>query len=61
MAPGLFLILDWLTGSSPAPKVGESAPDFTLMDQSGKKLRLSDYRGKKSVVLAFYIRAFTPG
>jgi peroxiredoxin len=61
MAPAL-LILDWLTGSpSATPRVGESAPDFILADQNGKKVRLSDYHGKKNVVLAFYIRAFTPG
>ena len=41
--------------------VGQPAPDFTLNDQNGRPVRLSDFRGKKSVVLAFYIRAFTPG
>jgi len=44
-----------------APTVGQPAPDFTLNDQNGHPVRLSDFRGKKSVVLAFYIRAFTPG
>jgi thioredoxin-dependent peroxiredoxin len=43
------------------PKVGQPAPDFVLNDQNGHPVRLSDFRGKKSVVLAFYIRAFTPG
>jgi len=43
------------------PTVGQPAPDFTLNDQNGHSVRLSDFRGKKSVVLAFYIRAFTPG
>ena len=42
-------------------KVGNAAPDFTLTDQSGATVRLSDFRGKKSVVLAFYIKAFTSG
>lgn len=41
--------------------VGQPAPDFTLKDQNGRDVRLSDFRGKKTVVLAFYIRAFTPG
>ncbi len=49
-------------------QVGEEAPDFELMgtgDTAGKgdkhrKIRLSDYRGKKHVVLAFYPAAFTP-
>lgn len=42
-------------------KVGDSAPDFTLPDQGSATVRLADFRGKKSVVLAFYIRAGTPG
>ena len=42
-------------------KVGERAPDFALPDQAGQTVRLSDFRGKKSVVLAFYIKAFTGG
>src|SRR5579864_428854 len=43
---------------SSMPKVGDTAPDFTLkyIDSSGpKEVKLSDYRGKKNVVLAFYI------
>ncbi len=42
-------------------KVGDRAPDFALQDQKGQTIKLSDYLGKKSVVLAFYIRASTPG
>jgi len=34
--------------------VGEVAPDFTLEDQNGKKLALSETRGKSPVVLVFY-------
>jgi peroxiredoxin len=50
----------------PAPpkthlKVGDPAPDFTLTDTSGQPVKLSDFRGKKSVVLAFYVLAFTGG
>jgi len=41
-------------------KVGEKAPDFTLPAQDGKKVKLSDYRGKKNVMLAFYPQDFTP-
>ena len=49
-------------------EVGDEAPDFELPatgDGAGKggprrQVRLSDYRGKKSVVLAFYPAAFTP-
>lgn len=35
-------------------KIGEAAPDFTLEDQDGKPISLSDYNGKKTVVLVFY-------
>ena len=50
----------------PAPpkthlKVGEAAPDFSLTDTNGKPLKLSDFKGKKNVVLAFYVLAFTGG
>lgn len=34
--------------------VGEVAPDFTLEDQSGRKVTLSEARGKQPVVLVFY-------
>jgi peroxiredoxin len=43
-----------------APKVGDRAPDFTLADQNGTLVRLGELVGKKRVVLAFYIKAFTP-
>jgi peroxiredoxin Q/BCP len=41
-------------------KVGDVAPDFTLQSTTGK-FTLSDYRGKKVVVLAFFSAAFTGG
>ena len=41
-------------------KVGDKAPDFTLPSISGKKITLSDYRGKKNVVLSFVPAAWTP-
>jgi peroxiredoxin len=49
---------------SSMPKVGDMAPDFTLKYFNEGKLqdmKLSDYRGKKNVVLAFYVFAFTGG
>ena len=42
-------------------KVGDQAPDFTLTDTAGQPVKLSDFRGKKNVVLAFYVLAFTGG
>ena len=42
-------------------KVGDMAPDFTLPSTVGTKVKLSDFRGKSNVVLAFYIFAFTGG
>ena len=52
--------------NQPAPpkthlKVGQAAPDFTLTDTAGKPVKLSDFKGKKNVVLAFYVLAFTGG
>jgi peroxiredoxin len=42
-------------------KVGDEAPDFTLPDNNNKPVKLSDFRGKKNVVLAFFPAAFTGG
>jgi hypothetical protein len=55
--------------NKPAPKpmklkVGDAAPEFTLLAFDGKELKkvsLADYRGKKNVALAFYVFAFTGG
>jgi hypothetical protein len=46
------------------PKVGDLAPDFKMQYFDGhdlKEVSLSEYRGKKQVVLAFYVFAFTGG
>ena len=42
-------------------KPGDVAPDFTLLSDQWKPVKLSDYLGKKNVVLAFYVLAFTEG
>lgn len=46
----------------PAPKVkvGDLAPDFTLVDQNGQPHSLHDYKGKKNVALAFFVWSFSP-
>ena len=45
----------------PQVKAGDKAPDFALPSQSSETVRLSDYRGKKNVVLYFYPKDFTTG
>jgi hypothetical protein len=40
--------------------VGDKAPDFRLRDHTGRTIEMSDYLGKKNVVLAFLPGAFTP-
>jgi peroxiredoxin Q/BCP len=42
-------------------KVGDTAPDFALPSSTGKPVSLSEFRGKKGVVLAFFPAAFTGG
>lgn len=41
--------------------VGQPAPDFTLPDQDNKGVSLSDFKGKKNVVLSFHVFSFTGG
>ena len=50
-----------LFNGEPTIKSGDTAPDFSLPDGDGKTVRLSDYRGKKAVVLYFYPKDDTPG
>jgi peroxiredoxin len=61
--PTLALSLSLLAQAPPKTslKVGDTAPDFTLPATDGKKVKLSDFRGQKNVVLAFYPAAFTGG
>jgi peroxiredoxin (alkyl hydroperoxide reductase subunit C) len=40
-------------------EIGKPAPDFTLKNQFGAPVTLSDYRGKKNVLLVFFPKAFT--
>src|SRR3954468_3942891 len=48
---------------TPAPelKVGDMAPDFSLPASDGKTYQLSDFKGKKAVVIAWFPKAFTQG
>jgi cytochrome oxidase Cu insertion factor (SCO1/SenC/PrrC family) len=71
VAPGLALLLaagflsaygqQTATDRTSTLKVGDMAPDFTLTDQNMKQVKLSDFREKQNVVLAFYFLAFTGG
>ncbi len=49
-----------LPGMTAAVEVGEKAPDFELPSTTGGKIRLSDFVGKKNVVLEFYVLDFAP-
>ena len=44
----------------PIIKAGSEAPDFSLPSQNDETIKLSDYRGKKNVLLVFYPLDFTP-
>ena len=68
----LLFLLFFVAGLAPAQqgqqpvakthlKVGDRAPDFQLKGQNGQAVKLSKFRGKKNVVLAFYVLAFTGG
>ena len=52
-------------GAAPAVptvvKVGDMAPDFSLQGSDGKTHKLSDFRGKRAVVIAWFPKAFTQG
>ncbi|HTV58515.1 MAG TPA: peroxiredoxin [Verrucomicrobiae bacterium] len=47
-------------GSKMAVTVGMAAPDFTLKDQSQKEVKLSEFKGKKNVVIVFYPLDWSP-
>jgi thioredoxin-dependent peroxiredoxin len=66
MAAGVALsVAAGLTGlgqpSSVELKVGDAAPAFNLPGSDGKSYRLADYKGKSTVVLAWFPKAFTGG
>ncbi len=59
----LFVSLGALTTGSTAAelKAGDPAPDFELKGSDGKTYKLSEFKGQKPVVVAWFPRAFTPG
>jgi cytochrome oxidase Cu insertion factor (SCO1/SenC/PrrC family) len=50
-----------LRSPAAALRAGDKAPNFTLPDQNGQSISLNQFMGKKNVVLAFYVLAFTSG
>lgn len=62
---GLPVLLAAALSAQAPPKtglrIGDMAPDFTLPSTTGKPVKLSDFRGKRNVVLAFFPAAFTGG
>jgi peroxiredoxin len=58
MALALVFLLPVVSG---AVEVGEKAPDFVLRSTTGGKIRLSDFAGKKNVLIEFYVMDFHPG
>ena len=62
MALGLTAVLAGMAQAEPVElKVGDTAPDFTLGASDGKTYKLSDFKGKQAVVLAWFPKAFTQG
>ena len=66
--PGFILTLTVVGVLCTAPAVqaaeitvGDAAPEFTLRGTDGTEHRLSDYKGKQAVVLAWFPKAFTSG
>ena len=53
-----FILLFFNAADVMALKVGDKAPDFTLPSTTGEKISLSQFQGKKPVVLFFYLFAF---
>ena len=60
--PMLMTLLAALSAASDAPlKAGDKAPDFELPATNGETITLAQYSGQKTVVLAFFPKAFTGG
>jgi len=56
----LFAVVANASAADP-PQVGDDAPDFTMVGSDGKTYKLSDYKGKQAIVVAWFPRAGTPG
>jgi peroxiredoxin Q/BCP len=58
---GLAIAMMTCAAFADGPKVGDKAPDFELAASDGKTYKLSDFAGKKPVVIAWFPKAFTRG
>ncbi len=56
----VLLVSLLLASSAPAVDVGEQAPDFMLPSTTGDKISLSQFKGKKHVLIEFYSEDFNP-
>lgn len=61
MFAGLVLVGGFEMSEAADLKVGDDAPAFELMGSDGKTWKLSELKGKKAVVVAWYPKAFTGG
>ncbi len=62
LALGLSLAASAAFAQTPVElKVGDAAPDFSLPATDGKTYKLSDFRGKQAIVIAWFPKAFTQG
>lgn len=57
----LFLVLAVSPDAPATPEVGDAAPDFELIGSDGKTWSLSDLKGERWTVVAFFPKAFTGG
>ncbi|MBL8143774.1 MAG: redoxin domain-containing protein [Acidobacteria bacterium] len=60
-AAALCLAAASANAQTPAPQVGDVAPEFSLQATDGKTYKLSDFRGKQAVVVAWFPKAYTRG
>ena len=60
LALGSFA-LSLTVASAAELKIGDEAPNFTLVGSDGKTYKLADFKGKQAVVIAWFPRAFTGG
>jgi thioredoxin-dependent peroxiredoxin len=61
LAPMVLALSVVAMAGTAQPKVGDIAPDFSLVGSDGRTYRLSEFRGKQAVVLAWFAKAFTAG